>query len=395
GEVFAEWRRPEATHGDWAPSQIYRISLTRDHFTVSEPVIGNGQNYGRIVILASTAELRAQLFDYLGAVLIVAGLVLPIAVLLAYRMQAGISGSIRHLAGVAQRISHEDDLNVRVTPRTSDEIADLYNAFNDMIARLQQRQEERDRAYAELDQIRAQLEERVALRTHQYREANEALEREFARLQRAEVKISQALAEKETLLREIHHRVKNNLQVVHSLLSLQLEPGNDGHTASLLEDARQRVKTIALVHETLYQSDNLADVEALAFIRRITDNVARIFHNSAAGIRLLTEADDLRLDIDQAIPLGLVINELVTNAFKYAFAGRTAGTIRISLRHADQGEWVLEVADDGGGLPPGLDLGKPTTLGLMLVQALVGQLRGKVEVTGRPGTRFSARFPAA
>jgi two-component sensor histidine kinase len=310
-------------------------------------------------------------------------------------MQKHVSGSIRHLAAAAQRISHEPDLTVRVEPSTNDEIGDLYCAFNAMMDRLQERERERDLAYTELDSIRAQLEDRVALRTEQYRAANEALEREFERLRAAEAEISRALAEKETLLREIHHRVKNNLQVVHSLLSLQIKPGEERDAAALLEDARQRVKTIAVVHETLYRSDNLANVSGAHFLKQIADNVARIF-TGGSRIRVISAVDDVRLDADQAIPVGLIVNELVTNAFKYAFAPEEPGTIRLRLQQGESDQLLLEVSDDGRGLPEGLEFGKATSLGWMLVRALVQQLRGDIALdSSSRGTKLTIRFPGA
>jgi two-component sensor histidine kinase/HAMP domain-containing protein len=394
GEVFAVWQRTGGPAVDWDAAQALPISLGAPYFTVAEPVADAGQSYGRVAILASTAVLRSQLFEYLGALGLVAAIVIPLAWLLAYRLQAGVSGAIRRLASAAQHISTEDDLAVRVTPETSDEIATLYRAFNAMMDRVQARQEERDRANAALERARDELEDTVALRTEQYRSANEALEREFTRLREAEARISRALAEKETLLREVHHRVKNNLQVVHSLLSLQARPGDGSAASLLLEDARQRVRTIALVHESLYQSNDLADVPAAEFLERVAQNVASVFHASAEDIRLTVQADDIRLDVDQAVPLGLIINELVTNAYKYAFDGRQNGTLEISLRRDTDNDLVLIVDDDGPGLPPDLDVRRPGSLGLMLVQALAGQLRGRVEVGPGPGSRIRVRFSA-
>ncbi len=189
-----------------------------------------------------------------------------------------------------------------------------------------------------------------------------------------------------------HHRVKNNLQVIYSLLSLQMQ-GGGGSDASLLEDARQRVKTMALVHETLYGATDLAHITARDFIASVAENLVRIYRAGEQGVQLVVAADEIQLDIDQAVPLGLIINELSTNAFKYAFHGRAGGSLRISLHRTDQDSLELQVSDDGVGISAAVNLHQPASLGLRLVGALAQQLGGELTVARKGGTQFSIRFP--
>jgi two-component sensor histidine kinase len=261
-----------------------------------------------------------------------------------------------------------------------------------MMQHIELRQAERDRAYADLKQIKDHLEERVAQRTEELTAANRALAAENAKLQQAEAALSRALTEKETLLREIHHRVKNNLQVIYSLLSLQIQDKTDEQSRLLLEDARQRVKTMALVHETLYGSADLARVSARHFLQDVTSNLLGIYHGGETGISLEVSADDVSLDIDQAIPLGLIVNELATNALKHAFRGRSQGHIEITLQRSAGDELVLQISDDGIGMGAGEGPRPSGSLGLKLVEALAQQLRGEVQVSQAVGTRFSIRF---
>lgn len=394
GRTFASWGRDPALSTDWTPDRRMTISLSRDHYTVAAAVHSRDQRLGEVVILASTRLLHKQVFEYLGALLVVALVVIPVAVLLAVRMQSTISRPITHLAQVTRRVTAEGDYGLRVQPTSSDEVAELYHGFNDMLQHIELREGERDRAYDELQQIKDHLEDRVVQRTRQVTAANQALAAENAKLQQAEAALSRALAEKETLLREIHHRVKNNLQVIYSLLSLQIQAHPDCEDSNLLEDARQRVKTMALVHETLYGTADLARIPAGDFIGKVAGSLFEIYHAAAQGIELSITAEDVRLDLDRAIPLGLIINELTTNALKYAFAGRDRGLIDIRLRREDDHALALEVRDDGVGMRDGLDAERPGSLGLKLVKALVQQLRGELTVSGSPGNGvgFTVRF---
>lgn len=212
---------------------------------------------------------------------------------------------------------------------------------------------------------------------------------------RQETALHESLREKEALLKEVHHRVKNNLQVIMSLL--RLEAGRSAHppTRIALGDMRQRIHSMALLHETLYRSGNLARVDFEAYVRQVATHLIRSQNTRPGAIRLQLDLVPTQLEIDQAIPCGLIINELVANSLKHAFPGDAAGEIRVGLaREAATGALRLTVADDGVGLPADWEARRAQSLGLQLVQDLTRQLQGSLDISPGPGTCFTITFSA-
>jgi PAS domain S-box-containing protein len=207
---------------------------------------------------------------------------------------------------------------------------------------------------------------------------------------RIQQRLRESLGEKELLLREVHHRVKNNMQVISSLLAMQSTSG-DPEVVKRLEESQNRIRSIALIHEQLYRSTELEHIDVRSYLELLCSQLLQSF-GKAGQVRIELEADELTLDIDQSMACGLIVNELVTNAFKYAYPGERSGTIRLSLRERPDGERVLRVADDGPGLPAHTGGGQ-STLGLSLVTTLARQLRGRVEVDGTRGTDVRVHFP--
>ena len=203
---------------------------------------------------------------------------------------------------------------------------------------------------------------------------------------RAEDQIKASLAEKEVLLKEIHHRVKNNLQVISSLLDLQSR-SLPKDMSNVFEDSQHRITSMALIHEELYKSSDLASIDFAAYAHNLTNHLMRTY--SPVGITIDVDVSAQPLTLDKAIPMGLVVNELVSNALKYAFPDRRPGTITISLTSHSENAFVLEVRDDGVGLKEDIDPKKLTSLGIKLVYTLAMQLQGRVEVTRENGTAFS------
>lgn len=214
---------------------------------------------------------------------------------------------------------------------------------------------------------------------------------ELVRL-RAERDTLNSLREKEVLLKEIHHRVKNNMQIVSSLLSLQARDLTDPAMLELVDESRARILSMALVHEDLYQTGNLAQVDFRHYLKRLAERT-RSGIAGAARVDFELELAELALPVDQAIPLGLLCNELFTNALKHAFPDGAEGVVRVRLERAD-GQIVITVRDTGPGLPPGFEPGQGTTLGLQLVWSLADQLHGRMEARNDGGAVFTLRFPA-
>ena len=208
---------------------------------------------------------------------------------------------------------------------------------------------------------------------------------------RMEERLRHSLSEKELLLREVHHRVKNNMQVISSLLAMQSSQIEDSKTVERFEESQNRIRSMALIHEQLYQSEDFAEIDMSSYLEVLTNHVLQSQRpDGSVGVDL--QVDPLSFDVDQALACGLIINELVGNAFKHAFNGRNEGSICICLRAHDEGWCMLEVADDGRGLERPFDEERTETLGLNLVTTLAEQLGGEVEANGRDGLRVSIRF---
>jgi len=222
----------------------------------------------------------------------------------------------------------------------------------------------------------------------------------------AEERIKASLHEKEVLLQEIHHRVKNNLQVISSLLKLQSRQIEDPQTLEIFKDSQHRIRTMALIHEKLYRSGNLAQINFAEYIRELTTFLFHSYGIHARGVSLTIQADQVPLSIDNAVPCGLILNELISNALKHAFPPgqeRLAGParpadeadeIQIELRQADDKTLTLVVADNGIGWPPDLDFCNTSSFGLQLVNNLVKQLEGSIELDSRRGTQFKIKLAA-
>ncbi|WP_304412236.1 PAS domain S-box protein [Kamptonema formosum] len=211
-----------------------------------------------------------------------------------------------------------------------------------------------------------------------------------------EVQLRSSLKEKEVLLKEIHHRVKNNLQVISSLLKLQSGYIKDSEALALFTDSYNRVRSMALIHEKLYQSQNLAQIDAADYIPNLVSNLFRSYSVSSQDINLKIEVESIWLDVDTAIPCGLMMNELVSNALKYAFPCGGAGEILVKFFRTGEGQCCMIVRDDGAGMPADFDLEEAESLGLQLVWNLTGQLGGEIEVSSPAdgGTFFKITFPA-
>jgi two-component sensor histidine kinase len=211
-------------------------------------------------------------------------------------------------------------------------------------------------------------------------------------LRDSEEHLKTSLGEKDVLLKEIHHRVKNNMQVISSLVDLQADEVGDAALRGIFQDVVNRVRSMAMVHEKLYQSGDLARVEFADYTETLLGYLWRALKGAASGIQLDLDLAPVFLPVNLAVPCGLVLNELFSNALKHAFNGRESGRVTVSLQEDADGKVQLEVRDDGIGLPPGLDSQKAGSLGLRLVQMLARQLKATVAVKSDSGTVFTITF---
>jgi len=204
--------------------------------------------------------------------------------------------------------------------------------------------------------------------------------------------LNRTLKERDVLLQEVHHRVKNNLQVVSSLLNIQMRRLADGAARDALYNCQTRVQAIALIHEKLYQSADYSRVPFANYVRSLAANIFRATDASPATVSLEVVIEDITLTVDKAIPCGLIVNELVMNALKHAFPEQRQGNIRIEMARAGAGLVKMIVRDDGVGLPGGLDFRRSDSLGLQLVCTLAEQLEATINVQSQRGTSFDLTF---
>ncbi len=215
--------------------------------------------------------------------------------------------------------------------------------------------------------------------------------RDITESRRAREAIKSSLAEKEVLLKEVHHRVKNNMQIISSLLSLQSGSIDDPRVADLFEASQNRIRSMALVHERLYGTEDLSRVEMGSYIRSLASDLIKSY---GADISINVEADEIVFGLDIAIPCGLMLNELIVNAVKHAFPNGRKGTLRIILSRQEREQYLLTIQDDGVGLPLQSTPATTKSLGLRLVQTLAGQLHGTIQIERKEGTTFAIRFSA-
>jgi two-component sensor histidine kinase len=206
----------------------------------------------------------------------------------------------------------------------------------------------------------------------------------------SELAIRQSLAEKEVLLREIHHRVKNNMQVISSLLSLQASSTDDVLLSRFVQETRSRVRAMALIHEILYESSDLTGINLERYLSRLAASLTRMYGTESDTIRLEVEPKDITLGIDATVPCGLAINELISNSLKHGYPDQRDGTVSIQVGLTADDEISIVVRDDGVGIPAEVDIRNTDTMGLGLVVGLVErQLGGRLELDRSQGTRFT------
>ncbi len=216
--------------------------------------------------------------------------------------------------------------------------------------------------------------------------------RDVSKRKEAEQRLQNSLDEKEVLIKEVHHRVKNNLQMISSLFELQSDYITEPEVLQIFMDGQTRLRSMALIHEELYKSDDMGNIQSTDYIIRLIDHLYSVYGGRDLRVEIDKDIQKMQMDIDTAIPTGLIINELVSNSLKYAFKDVKKPKIKVKLTRTKKGVYKLEVSDNGIGLPEGLDLYSPPTLGLQLVNMLTRQLNGEFKTGKGRGTKFLVDF---
>jgi len=219
----------------------------------------------------------------------------------------------------------------------------------------------------------------------------ELVQKEIERRE-AEESLKKSLAEKEILLKEVHHRVKNNMQIISSILKMQQRQVDDHQLKEALEESQNRIRSMALVHENLYRNENLAKILFSNYVKSMAGNLARSYTDSNNNIHLKFDIEDVYMPLDTGIPCGLIINELLSNSFKYAFPEKNSGVIKIQFKNIGQNNYEMEVSDNGVGINGGIDIENTKSLGMKIVTKLVQQIEGNLKYDFSNGTKFKITF---
>jgi len=211
-------------------------------------------------------------------------------------------------------------------------------------------------------------------------------------IKQAQAKIKQSLKEKEAMLKEIHHRVKNNMQIISSMLRINSRRISNTMALDILNDCQNQIRSMAMIHESLYKSENLAMIDFLNYIQRLATHLFTMYQVSTDRISLRLKIRDIYLDINHAIPCGLILNELISNALKHAFPDGKKGEIRIEMEEIKKGRYFLKLEDNGIGIPKKINFQSPQSFGMQLVKDLVDQIDGTIEISSDKGTKFKIRF---
>ena len=289
-------------------------------------------------------------------------LVTILAIIIAIYVSRAISKPIESLMESVNRVSKGESWQ-EVKIHTTDEIGMLSRAFNEMIGELYATTVSRDRLVMEVKHRKL-----------------------------AEYQIKSTLKEKEALLKEIHHRVKNNLQVVSSMLNIQGRHFDDEKLKEIFKESQSRIKSMALVHEQLYQSQDISEINVLQYLRTLVANIFQSYVGSTSLIKLNLDIDNIILDIDSSLVLGLIVNELCTNSLKHAFPQGRSGKLCIEFSYTD-GNYKLVVSDNGVGFPKNSNIENVTTMGLVLVGNMIKQINGTLKIDQTSGMKFSITFP--
>jgi len=294
-----------------------------------------------------------------------------------------VGGYTMHSAEYARRFVHPDDMDV-VGEETRKAIETTDPHFN--------RQLEHRILYADGTVGYITVRFFIVKDSHGRTVKTYGVNQDITERKQVEEQIRKSLKEKEVLLQEIHHRVKNNMQVISSLINLQSEYVKDKESLEMFKESRDRILSMAFVHEKLYQSEDLTRIDFDDYIRSITKHLFRTYFLDPNAVRLNVNCSDVFLDINKAVPCGLIINELISNAFKHAFPEGRKGEITIGFHPDGDNRLTLVVSDNGVGFPEDIDISDTETLGLHLISILVTQLKGTLEVERDRGATFKITF---
>lgn len=356
------WRTAQLT-GKWAPPEnksglleagIFSTNPFSEgggalHFT--RVATSSGNDWGWIHVGLSLEDYYKNIKGVYGITGIVAAVTFFFGAIISFVFARKFTRPIYELQGFTHRVA-AGDLTARASIRSDDELSDLGDSINRMVEALESSQ----------TRLRESLSQQASLR------------------------------EKEILLREIHHRVKNNMQILTSLIRLQVRRADSEELRTILLESEARIRSMGLLHEKLYQSDSVSEIDLEGYLRTLTGELMRMNTRQKNNVKVELRVSGVKLGLDTALPCGLIVTELVSNCLKYAFPENRDGAILVSVSKTSEGEYSLIIWDNGVGIDESIDISKCTSLGLRLVTMLCDQLNGELSITNNQGTRTEIRF---
>jgi len=382
--LYFDYNLFTAVLNDYTNTEGNYISKKWEILKSYAPITIGDEKIGDIYIGYSLSKVAAKMETLKNSIGIMSVVLFIIGALLVYFVGLYFTRPLSQMVKIVNSIS-DGDLTKRAKISSNDEVGYLANSFNQMIDKIESTNEE-------MEIINRELEQRVKERTLELENALRSLQKENEDRKKAESEISNSLNEKEVLLKEIHHRVKNNLQIVSSLFFFQSKKITDPVTLEMFRDGQNRVKSMALIHEKLYQSEDLANIDFKEYVKKLSNFLFQSYGVSQSKFKLKNNITNVQLSVDTAVPCGLIINELVSNSFKHGFKDMDAGEIRIDMDHDENNKLILKISDNGKGLPKDLNISELDSLGLRLVNNLTIQLNGNVEFFNRNGTTVKLTF---
>gem|GEM_PF-1066372 len=386
-------------------------------------VMLNGEKIGTVAILDSLSLLKTMQRQKMTVAVAVLIVIIIVGVIAAISFEHIITDSILTLARMAQKVKHDKDYSLRGKINRMDEIGHLTEAFNDMLGWIENQndqlrkaqykaentarnlaraneslsQEIRQRIFAEtqLKDYQKHLENMVQEQTAELQDINRKLVNEIAENKATAKMIKASLKEKTLLLGEVHHRVKNNLQIIYSLMSLAIHHSKSEPANIELSAARSKIFAIALIHEQLCQSNQFGRLNMRQHIQILFDSIAVLYSDKRQQkIELQLDCININLSIDQAVPLTLILNELISNVFKHAYPENETGICHISISVSNDGQRMnFRLSDDGRGIPKSMDIDKIQSLGFRLIRNLaLTQLKGDLKINSSQGTKIYLTF---
>ena len=379
GNIFVQYSRDPKDPFRKALFVEYGIHFIDEGLEVIKPIILKDKTIGSVYLFSDLREYRSTFRDSLIFFGIILALTLVLCLALSIRIQAIISKPILTLAGTAGEISQHSNYSIRVDHAKDDEIGKLYSGFNVMLEAVQNRENE-------LINYKDNLEEIIEQRTRE-------LKMEILLREQTEEKIKRSLKDKEVLLREINHRAKNNMQIISSLLWLQAQKISVKEYADKFQECALRLQTMSMIHENLYDSEHLHDIDLNTLLSKLINNLETSY-GLGQRIQFNIKVEPIKLDIEKNMYCGLIAHELISNALLHGFPYGNTGIINISAHFVDQNMVELSIADNGIGLSENFHLENVNTVGLQLVVSLAqDKLKGNLHLKQTRGTEFSITFP--